>query len=134
MKASALCFRAAVLFVLIGMSWGIAMAISQNHAAMPAHAHLNLVGWVSLFLFGIYYKLHPRLETSRLAIAQVAVWSVGTVVMTVSVAAIHLGYGAAEPAAALSSLVVLGAMLLFGYIVYRPSLAADPAVSLTPAE
>jgi hypothetical protein len=134
MKASTLSFRLAVLFVIAGMAMGIGMAASHDHSIMPAHAHLNLLGWVSLFLFGIYYKLHPRLETSRLAIAQVAVWSVGTVVMTVSVAAIHLGYGAAEPAAALSSLVVLGAMLLFGYIVYRPSLAADSAVSLTPAE
>jgi cbb3-type cytochrome oxidase subunit 1 len=123
-----------VLFVIAGMAMGIGMAASHDRSIMPAHAHLNLLGWVSLFLFGVYYKLHPRLETSRLALVQVGVWSVGTVVMTASVAAIHLGYAAAEPAAAVSSLVVLGAMLLFGYLVYRPSLAAEPAISLTPAE
>ncbi|HEX2554523.1 MAG TPA: hypothetical protein VHL98_12540 [Microvirga sp.] len=134
MKVSTLSFRLAVLFVVAGMAMGIGMAASHNHAIMPAHAHLNLLGWVSLFLFGIYYKMHPRLETSRLALVQVVVWSVGTVIMTASVAAIHLGYGAAEPVAALSSLVVLGAMLLFGYLVYRPSLATEPAMSLTPAE
>ncbi len=53
MKASSLCFQAAVLFVIAGMIWGIVMAISEDHSAMPAHAHLNLLGWVSLFLFGI---------------------------------------------------------------------------------
>ena len=52
MKASTLCFRAAVLLVLAGMVWGLQMAISEDHSAFPAHAHLNLLGWVSLFLFG----------------------------------------------------------------------------------
>ncbi len=99
MRASTLGFRLAVLFVIAGMAMGIGMAASHNHAIMPAHAHLNLLGWVSLFLFGICYRLHPRLESSRLAFIQVAAWSVGTVIVTAGVAAIHLGYGAAEPAA-----------------------------------
>src|ERR1700721_3801623 len=59
MKASILSFRAAVLMVIAGMIWGIVMGISQDHSTMPAHAHLNLLGWVSLFLFGIYNPLHP---------------------------------------------------------------------------
>jgi len=67
MKASVLSFRAAVLMVIAGMIWGIAMGISQDHSTLPAHAHLNLLGWVSLFLFGIYYHLHPAIDRSRLA-------------------------------------------------------------------
>jgi hypothetical protein len=59
-RASSFSFRAAVLFVIVGMTSGIAMVISENHSAMLAHGHLNLLGWVSLFLFGIYYRLHPQ--------------------------------------------------------------------------
>jgi hypothetical protein len=59
MKASSLSFKLAVLFVVTGMAMGIAMAASHDHSAMPAHAHLNLLGWVSLFLYGNYDKLHP---------------------------------------------------------------------------
>ena len=70
MKASSLSFKLAVLFVIAGMAMGIGMAATHNHSIMPAHAHLNLLGWVSLFLFGIYYKLHPALEESRLALVQ----------------------------------------------------------------
>jgi len=44
MKASILCFRAAVLMAAAGMIWGIVMGISQDHATLPAHAHLNLLG------------------------------------------------------------------------------------------
>jgi hypothetical protein len=136
MQASALSFKLAVLFVIAGMAMGIGMAATHNHSIMPAHAHLNLLGWVSLFLFGIYYKLNPTLEESRLALVQVIVWSVGTVVLTIGVAAIHLGYSAAEPITAVASFVVLAAMLVFAYLVFRPapSSSLDPIVRLTPAE
>src|ERR671921_1898195 len=100
MKASALSFKLAVLFVIAGMAMGIGMAAAQDHSIMPAHAHLNLLGWVSLFLFGIYYERRPALDASRLALIQVVVWSLGTVLLTVAVAAIHLGYEAADPLAA----------------------------------
>jgi hypothetical protein len=119
MTASTLSFRLAVLFVLIGIAMGIGMAASQNHGIMPAHAHLNLLGWVSLFLFGIYYERRPALDTSLLALVQVVLWSAGTVILTIAVAAIHLGYTAADPITAIASLVVLAAMLLFAYFVFR---------------
>ena len=136
MKASALSFRAATLFVIAGMSMGIAMAIAQDHSVMPAHAHLNLLGWVSLFLFGIYYRLHPAADASRLALVQVGTWCVGTVILTVAVAAIHLGHTAADPIAGIGSLVLLADMLLFAVFVFRPSILARPAagMALTPAE
>jgi hypothetical protein len=135
-KASALSFRLAVLFVIAGMAMGIGMAATQDHSIMPAHAHLNLLGWVSLFLFGIYYERRPALDASRLAMIQVVAWSLGTVVLTVAVAAIHLGYTAADPLAAIASLIVLTAMLLFAFFVFRPasSVAPTPTARMTPAE
>lgn len=119
MKASSLSFFAAVIAVLVGMSWGIVMAISQDHSSMPAHAHLNLLGWVSLFLFGIFYRLHPALETSRVALAQVYVWILGTISLTVGVAMLHAGNKAGEPFAGIGSFVLLGDMVLFGWLVVR---------------
>ena len=136
MTASSLSFRLAVIFVIVGMAMGIGMAISRDHSIMPAHAHLNLLGWVSLFLFGIYYERRPALDASRLALIQVGLWSLGTVALTVAVAAIHLGYEAADPFAGVASLMVLGAMMLFGYFIFRPASASSqhPLVRMTPAE
>ncbi len=119
MTASSLCFRAAVLFVVVGMTWGIAMAISENHSTMPAHAHLNLLGWVSLFLSGIYYRLHPSLERARTALVQVGVWILGTLVLVTGVGLIYSGHPEADPIAAIGSFILLLGMLLFGWIVYR---------------
>jgi peptidoglycan/LPS O-acetylase OafA/YrhL len=135
MNASVLSFRAAVLLVVAGMIWGIVMAISQDHSTFPAHAHLNLLGWVSLFLFGIYYHLHPAIDRDRLAYVQVLVWIAATVLLTVGVALVHSGHSTGEPIAAVGSLVILADMLLFGWLVYRPErteLAKQP--STVPAE
>lgn len=119
MKASVVSFRAAVILVVAGMIWGIVMAISGNHSTFPAHAHLNLLGWVSLFLFGIYYHLHPAIDRDRLAFVQVWVWIAATIVLTAGVALIYSGYAAGEPTAAIGSLIVLADMLLFGWLVFR---------------
>ena len=119
MKASSTSFRAAVLLALVGMVWGIVMAISQDHSTMPAHAHLNLLGWVSLFLFGIFYRLNPGIDRSRSARIQVGVWIVATVVLTTGVALEHSGNPAGDPIAAIGSLAVLADMVLFGWLVLR---------------
>ncbi|WP_200808371.1 hypothetical protein [Tistlia consotensis] len=121
-------------FVVVGMVWGIVMAISQDHSAMPAHAHLNLLGWVSLFLFGIYYRLHPSLDAARSAALQVRVWILGTAVLAVGVGLLHTGHPVGDPIAAVGSLVVLLDMLLFGWLVFRNEGAdADRRRELEPA-
>jgi hypothetical protein len=127
MRASRLCFLTAVLAAIAGMLWGLDMAISENHAAMPAHAHLNLLGWVSLFLFGIFYRLHPSLDATRIALAQVWVWIIGTIVMAVGVGLVSTGTTSAEPIAAVGSLIVLADILLFAWLVYRSENAAASA-------
>ena len=119
MKASVLSFRAAVVMVVAGMIWGIAMGISEDHSTFPAHAHLNLLGWVSLFLFGIYYHLHPSLDRNRLASVQVWAWIAATIVLSIGVALVHSGRTIGDPIAAISSLAILADMLLFGWLVYR---------------
>jgi hypothetical protein len=135
MKASTLSFQAAVVLVVAGMIWGIVMAASGDHAAMPAHAHLNLLGWVSLFLFGIYYHLHPVLDRGKAAIVQVWVWIAATVILTIGVALVHIGHEVGDPIAAVGSLIVLADTLLFGWLVFRRE-PADQASkrSAMPAE
>jgi hypothetical protein len=134
MKASTLSFKTAVVFAVAGIAMGIAMAASQDHSVMPAHAHLNLLGWVSLFLIGTYYRLHPPLDASRMAVAQVVVWIMGTLILTTGVAAIHLGYTSAEPIAIVGSLVIFTDMLAFAIFVFRSATKGGRAAEFAPAE
>jgi hypothetical protein len=135
MKASTLSFRSAVSLGIIGIAAGIAMAASGNHAPMPAHAHLNLLGWVSLFLIGLFYRLHPAIDLAKMALVQVGVWIVGTVILSCGVAAIYLGRPDLEPIAILGSLIVFGDMLLFAVLVFRPELSMSRVLGAeSPAE
>ena len=135
MKASSLSFQAAVLFVIAGMVWGLQMAITNDHAAFPAHAHLNLLGWVSLFLFGVYYHLYPSLDRNRAALVQVFVWIVGTAIMAIGVGLAHTGHEVGDPIAAVGSLFVLAAMLIFGWLVFRCERGpANERNAIMPAE
>jgi cbb3-type cytochrome oxidase subunit 1 len=119
MKASTIAFPLAVLSGIAGMAWGIAMAMSQDHSTLPAHAHLNLLGWVSLFLMAIFYRVYPAIDRSRLAVAQVLVWFVTSALMALGIAFIYSGVPAGEPIAAITSLILLADMLLFGFLVLR---------------
>jgi cbb3-type cytochrome oxidase subunit 1 len=119
MRASTLSFCSAVCLGIVGMIIGIIMAASGNHSVFPAHAHLNLLGWVSLFLIGTFYRFHPSLDASRVALIHVGIWICGTIVLTCGVAAIFLGRLDLEPIAIAGSLIVLGDMLLFAYLVFR---------------
>ena|SRR5579863_137931 len=121
MSASALSFRAAVAFAIAGMIWGLVMAISEDHSTLTAHAHLNLLGWVSLFLFGIYYRLHPLLDGTRIAFVQVWVWIIATIILTIGVGLVYTGHAIGRPPAAFGSVVALCDMLVFGWIVLSRS-------------
>ena len=135
MKASSVSFPVAVLMVVAGMTWGIIMAVSHDHSAMPAHAHLNLLGWVSLFLFGLFYHLHPAIDRSRAALVQVTVWIVGTVILTFGVGLLHTGHDIGQPFAAGGSFIVLASMLQFGWLVVRREQTAKAVrASAVPAE
>lgn len=134
MKASDMAFRIAVCLGLIGMAGGVAMAASQNHDLHPAHAHLNLLGWVSLFLLGAYYRFNPALDARRGARWQVLAWTFGTVVLSIGVAAIYAGYPKADPIAAIGSLIVVGSMVWFAYFVFRPEPKALAPAIMAAAE
>ncbi len=127
MKASSLSFLAAVIAAATGMAWGLIMGISENHVTMPAHAHLNLLGWVSLFLIGIFYHLNPALDQSRIALIQVWVWIAGTITLTIGVALLMSGIALGNSLAAAGSLIVLAAMLLFGWLVFQREFFGDSA-------
>lgn len=50
-------FFAASLCILVGANWGLYMSTTHDFSTAPAHAHLNLLGWVSLSIMGAFYAL-----------------------------------------------------------------------------
>ena len=78
------------MILLAGMLAGIVMGIEQDFALAPAYAHLDLVGGVLLFLFGLYYRLVPAAGTNSLAKIQGWLHIIGAIVFPVGVAVVIL--------------------------------------------
>ncbi|HVG48081.1 MAG TPA: hypothetical protein VM899_08105 [Rubellimicrobium sp.] len=108
---------AAVLCVTFGMGWGIQMGISGDHTMAGAHAHLNLAGWATLALFGVYYRLTPQAAQAWLARAHLAVALPGIALMIGGLAWVFTG-GPVGPAIA-GSLLTAASMLIFLFTVIR---------------
>jgi cbb3-type cytochrome oxidase subunit 1 len=112
-------FRHSVIYILIGISIGIYMAASHNHTLAPAHAHLNLLGYVSMALYGLFYRAWPAAADDRFANWHFWIANIGVVGLIASLIPLLLGYGAAEPFTAAFSFVVLAGMILFAIVVFR---------------
>jgi hypothetical protein len=113
-------FIAGVLCITIGMFWGIEMSITEDHTMAGAHAHLNLVGWVTMGLFGLYYTLTPSAAAAGLAKIHLAIAVAGVVVMVPGIV-IALKQGGHGMAAA-GSMLTAASMLVFLYTVFRHGL------------
>lgn len=113
-------FRISISLGLVGMALGIFMGITQDFALAPAHAHLNLLGFLVMFLSALYYRAFPLAAASRLARYQVVVSVVGAVLFPVGIACVLLGgHDRFEPVVVAGALTVFAGMLLFAVIVYR---------------
>jgi hypothetical protein len=117
-----LLFRVSVVVGLSGMVMGIAMGIRQDFSLAPAHAHLNLLGYVALFLSGLYYRVVPEAGATALAKVQAALAIAGAIVFPAGIACVVLGdHDKFEPIVVAGALIVLAGMALFAFIVFRTS-------------
>src|SRR5690606_24937020 len=129
---SQLYFKTAIVFLVVGIAAGIHMSITGDHSVMGAHAHTNLLGWVTMALFGTYFAFEPEKAHSRLARIQYGVYTIGVVVMMPSLYFMLKGNPALEPLVAISSLVVFAGILLFAVVICsNKKMAASKAAPAT---
>ncbi len=115
--AGRLFFRTAVLTGLAGMVLGIVMGARHDFTLAPVHAHVNLLGWVSMFLFAAYYLIVPGADR-RLALWQYGTSLIGLILLTVGIAGSVTGREALVPVAIIGSFFTVGSMALFAWIVF----------------
>lgn len=101
----------AMLLLIVGLCLGIGMGIAHDFQLAPVHAHVNLVGFVALAIFGLTYKAYPVLAASRLALVHLGLSAVGALVLPFG---IFLAAKGGSPGIAIAgSFAVLGGALLF---------------------
>lgn len=59
--------KIAVVYFFIAVCLGLVMGIIQDFSYKSVHAHLNLLGWVSMSIFGLIYSIYPSVSETKLA-------------------------------------------------------------------
>jgi hypothetical protein len=119
MEVSTGFFRAAPIAALLGMGLGLAMGARQDFTLMPVHAHLNLLGWVSMMLFGLFYRLVPGTDAGFLPRLHLGLAVGGVALMVPALALVLWGHPGAEPAVLLGSFLTITGMAIFALVVFR---------------
>jgi cytochrome c oxidase cbb3-type subunit 1 len=110
--------RASLAWFTLGIIFGVAMAAYPPWVVYrPAHAHMNVVGFLTMMVFGVGYQLLPRLfgfplHSRAFAIAHWWLANVGLAAMVAGfVLAPHIGSRSAPVTATGGTLFSIGAFL-----------------------
>jgi hypothetical protein len=117
----------ALLCLLVGESLGIYMGINQDFLLVPAHVHLNLLGWVTLAAFGLMHRAYPALATSRMAAFQCWFAVIANISMPAGLAVMLASPTHDDTLVKLGSVAVILATLLFVIMFVRKAALAKAA-------
>ena len=110
----------AVIYFLIGLGFGIYMAMSEDHGQIPVHAHVNLLGWASMAICGIAYEVFPLLQRHWLAPAHFWLHSLGLPIAMIGLFLLMRGQTSMAPVAGIGSIVIAVGVLCFAInVVFR---------------
>lgn len=76
-------FSLAALCGALGTLWGEHMGRTGDHSSFTAHAHLNLVGWVSMAVMGGFYALAAGKYPRWLAWCNFGLQAIGAACLTI---------------------------------------------------
>lgn len=111
--------RLAVVYILLGVTLGIVMAASHNYTLKPVHAHLNLLGWASMALFGLWYRIAPAAAESRLAKVHFWLHNIALPIQMITLGMYVSGNQAIEPVLALASVVIGIGLVCFAINLWK---------------
>ncbi len=67
-RASVRFVQASLSYLVLGVLVGVAMALKPDlvDSIMPVHAHLNVLGWITMMIFGVGYYIIPSFAGKKL--------------------------------------------------------------------
>lgn len=118
MNYSTLLLRISALYALIGAFIGSHMAGSGAYQLRPIHAHILVVGWLTLFAFSLYYKNYKIPQTSKLALVHVWTAIIGSIGLTFGMWLYNLNPFNLPSGFLMVFYIVGGSTLLVSFIVF----------------
>lgn len=72
------------VYLLIGIGLGAHMGASGDHTLSPVHAHINLLGFTLMTIFGLAFRVIPGLNDGWLGTAQFWLHQIGGLILLVA--------------------------------------------------
>ncbi len=113
LRMARLWIKLAVLYLLVGVVVGMAMAATRHFEFIPVHAHINLLGWASMALAGLIYHQFPRAGGSRLGLWHFWLHNLALPVAMLALYFTLAGHPQLERLAIAASAVIVLGVLLF---------------------
>ena len=122
--------RLGVLSALVGMSLGVWMGANEDFVLRPVHAHINLLGFASMMLFGLFYRSFPAAGRGWLPMAHFGLSVLGFLILMPSLALMLMQKPFFLPAMIASEIMLVGSMLLFVIIVFMATMKRDESAAV----
>lgn len=128
MSATTLNFiKAGILYLVIGVTMGAVFAVrpSLGSELRTVHAHLNLLGWVSMMICGVAYHILPRfrgrqLYSERLATLHFWLMNIGLLGFSIFLSLyVYLGGDTLRTVVAVFGAIEAVSLYLFAYNMFR---------------
>lgn len=111
--------RFGVLALICGICLGIYMGHSEVFTLRSVHAHINLIGWASMMIFGFFYRLFPDAQSGALPKAHLWLSILGFLLMIPGLALLLLGNPVLLPALLAGQGLFAISVLLFTVILFK---------------
>ena len=111
--------RIAAVYFVVAIALGLYMGITEKFTQVPVHAHLNLLGWVSMALFGLIYHAHPTAGQTKLASWHFWIHNLSLPVFMAALFLMLAGNPALGPVVGLAATVTLIGIVLFAINLWR---------------
>ena len=126
--------KLAVLYLVAGMTLGIAMGISHDFLLRPVHAHVNLLGFAVLAVAAFVFHAFPDLARTRLATAWFWLYNISMPVGLGALALTLKGHMWAEPALIVGQLLIWASGCLFAVMVLWNLRSASAPAAIAAAK
>lgn len=105
------------IFGFLGTYLGSHMAGQMDYALRPIHAHILLVGWLSVFAWGIFYRVY-KIKYKKLVAFHSILAMVGAVGLTAGMWMYNLNPFNMSDTLVLVLFIVGGSLLLLAFLLF----------------
>ncbi|MFD1863114.1 hypothetical protein [Planococcus chinensis] len=109
--------RFSAIFGLLGTYLGSHMAGQMDYALRPIHAHILLVGWLSVFAWGIFYRMYT-IKYKKLVAVHGVLAMVGAVGLTAGMWLYNLNPFNWNDTLVMVLFIVGGTLLLLAFLLF----------------